>query len=128
MTKLEQENCSHDLKYRTFALVGGRSYTNCTKCDKSWETTNTKSARNIIKYAKVDGCPAKTGVKNGLMVFYHNIIFSSIVVETETDQILFVGDTINTDDGELKVRERIYYPEDNHFDFLCDSVYTGRRE
>jgi len=40
MSKEEQENCPHNLKYRTFALVAGRSYTNCTKCDKSWETTN----------------------------------------------------------------------------------------
>jgi hypothetical protein len=84
--------------------------------------------KNIIKYAKVDGCPSTTGVKDGLMHFYHNITFSSDVIKIEIDQILFVGDVINTEDGELEVRQRIYYPKDNHFEFLCNSVYTGRRK
>jgi hypothetical protein len=52
MMKTEQEKCPHDLKYRTFALVAGRSYTNCTKCDKSWETTNFINPFNIEGFSK----------------------------------------------------------------------------
>jgi hypothetical protein len=83
---------------------------------------------NFIKYAKIDGAPAYSDCKNGLMSFYHEQIFSSEIIEFSTEQILVVGDTIQTEDGELSVRERIYYPKDNHFVFLCDSVYTGRRK
>jgi hypothetical protein len=83
---------------------------------------------NYIKYAKVDGAPAKTDCKNGLMTYYHQVILSSEIIEMQTDQTLVVGDTIQTEDGELRVRERVYYPKDNHFVFLCDSVYSGRRK
>ena len=82
---------------------------------------------NFIKYAKIDGAPEYSDCKNGLMTYYHQIILSSEIIEMKTDQTLVVGDTVQTEDGELTVRERVYYPKDNHFVFLCDSVYSGRR-
>jgi hypothetical protein len=83
---------------------------------------------NFIKYAKIDGAPPYSDCKNGLMSYYHETIFSSEVIEIPTDQILVIDDVIQTEDGELRVRERIYYPKDNHFVFLCDFVYSGRRK
>lgn len=83
---------------------------------------------NFIKYAKIDGAPPYSDCKNGLMSYYHETIFSSEIIKMQTNQILVIGDVIQTEDGELKVRERIYYPKDNHFDFLCETVYTGRRK
>ena len=84
--------------------------------------------KNFIKYIKIDGCPERSPeVKNGFIICQPPIVFGTKIIIIETSQILLPDDIVKTDDGAIRVNDRIYYPEDNHFDFLLEDVYTGRR-
>lgn len=39
LTKIKRQLCKHPFNKCNFALIAGRSYTYCTKCGKTWETT-----------------------------------------------------------------------------------------
>jgi hypothetical protein len=39
LTKIKRKLCKHPFNKCNFALIADRSYTYCTKCGKTWETT-----------------------------------------------------------------------------------------
>jgi len=39
LTKIKRKLCKHPFNKCNFALIVNRSYTCCTKCGKTWETT-----------------------------------------------------------------------------------------
>ena len=85
--------------------------------------------KNFIKYTLIDGCPPKQPEsKNGFITYYHGINFSQEIITIETDQILSYNDLVKTEYGGVRVQDRIYYPKDNHYDFILTDVFTGRRE
>jgi hypothetical protein len=60
------------------------------------------------------------------------IILKRNEIQFDTNKILFVGDhvsfTFHGEDYKTKVNDRIYYPQLDYFDFICNDLYTGVRE
>lgn len=70
-----------------------------------------------------------------VMTLYPGRIFSSTRITLLTEKTLAVGDHVFYKGYVTRVVERVYYPygldgiaEIDSFVFVCDSVYTGRRE
>jgi len=84
---------------------------------------------NKIKYIRIDGhrCEVKT-VGINTYTYIPEKVFSTTTIEWPTDENLLVGDLVDTKDGKSIVKQRIFHPEENYFEFVCQTIYTGRTE
>ncbi len=83
---------------------------------------------NKIKFTFIDGAPTTVdhNLVNNMFTYHHHEIFSKEDVELDTERILCEGDSVSYKDYFTHVRERIYHPGSESFDFVCEDVYSGK--
>jgi len=84
--------------------------------------------KNIITFNFWDGYKVPDKWDGHTLTFSQSKLFNSEIIRLETEQILFVGDYIKYKSFCTKVSVRYYFPENDMFNFLCDDIYTGRKE
>jgi len=83
---------------------------------------------NEIIFYIYDGCPDEISSRGYITKYTHNAIFGCQEIKIPTKHNLIKGDYVKYKNHTLKIIDRIYYPENDNFTFVCQDVYTGRRE
>ena len=83
---------------------------------------------NKIIFALGDGIKATSNWNGFSYVCKPAKLFGVERIELDTKKTLHIGDYVRYKNYITKVIERHYYPEENYFRFLCEDIYTGRKE